>query len=147
MFREGRLLYLIYEHYRYEFFCSKCGGRMAITLSALILGPGWRRCKKCGEVTRDGSHEWDELDRSNRLEYLFPEALRHYVVLLVLVSVIIAMKAGGWREVQTTVAAIILFSTVIWLPGLLLRLRRVRESRERFLLHGGSSNRDWTAGL
>jgi hypothetical protein len=111
------------------------------------LGTGWRRCKKCGEVTRDGSREWDELEHSNKLEYLFPGALRHYVILLVLISAIIAMKFDNVQEAQTTIVWMVLMSAIIWLPGVLLRLRRIRESRERFITHGGSANRDWTSAI
>jgi hypothetical protein len=71
----------------------------------------------------------------------------HYSILLLLASAIIAMQFDHWREARTTVASMVMISAVIWLPGLLLRLRRVRESRERFALHGGSANRDGTAAL
>ncbi len=143
----AEFIYLIYSHYRYEFFCPKCGTRFSMTMSPFLLGPGWRRCKKCGEVVRDGSREWDELHRWERLEYVAPSAMRHYLILLVLISGIIVIASDGWRDARTTVSWMVVTSAIIWLPGLLLKSRKVRESRERFVLHGGSANRDWTAGM
>jgi hypothetical protein len=143
----AEFVYLVYAHYRYEFFCPKCGKRFSMTMSLFLLGPGWRRCKKCGEVVRDGSREWDELQRWEKLDYVLPSSMRHYLIVLVLISAIIMIASDSWRNALPTVGWMIVTSIIIWLPVLLLKSRRVRESRERFALHGASVNRDWTAGM
>jgi hypothetical protein len=106
-------VYLVYAHYRYEFFCPKCGKRIAIALSAFILGPGWRRCRKCGEVIRDGSREWDELARRNRLEYLLSDAMLHYFIFAGIASAVTAVRLDDWREARTTVTWLALASVII----------------------------------
>src|SRR5260370_38857313 len=144
---DSRILQLVYEHYHYDRFCSKCGGRITIALSAFRLGTGWRRCRKCGEVTRDGSREWDELTRGEKAEYMWPQAMRHYFALFVLVAVIIAAKSGNWHDSRVALTWMSLASIILWMPGLFLRCIRMQESRKRFARYGGSVNRDWTAAL
>jgi cyanate permease len=78
---------------------------------------------------------------------LLPAALLHYVILLVAAAAIIAMQFDGWREARGTLEWLVMISAAVWLPGLIFRFRRVRESRERFAVFGGSANRDSTAAL
>jgi rubredoxin len=54
--------------------CPSCEFEFARTVSAqpIFIGPGTRRCNACGLVFTDGSVEWNQLSRKQKLRHLVP---------------------------------------------------------------------------
>ena len=58
--------------------CPHCGRAFLQTLArkSILLGPGTRKCRGCGNLFQDGSHEWPQLSWTMRSALFMPLGLR-----------------------------------------------------------------------
>jgi len=116
-----------------KFSCPFCRRVYARSLSRVRLGPGIRRCRRCGRIFTDGSIEWPEADPKQRREYLFPERGVIYVIGEVAIGVVLALlERKSWTEC---------LALAVWLAAvglLLLSFRliycrfKIRQSNFRY---------------
>jgi hypothetical protein len=93
-----------------KFACPACHQIYGKSLSRILLGPGTRRCKKCGHTFADGSVEWPVANRRDKMEYFFPVRLRVYLLG--------SMFLGGALAVAESVNHGDLLFLILWGVGL-----------------------------
>lgn len=92
----------------HKWLCPACKYAFAQTLTEhpIFIGPGTKKCQSCGANFRDGSREWKELSRMEKVRFLLPievllaaaicftSGAAVLVALRVLVGVMLAGVAG-----------------------------------------------------
>ena len=121
----------------YHFTCPACGEDFARSLSPYLLGPGTRTCERCLQLTADGSREWPELGRAQKIEFLFPVTVIGWLGAAVVVG--IAGVVIGWPDLEQSIGIGLigfLFFALPWMPYFLRRWHQVRQSRQRMSSKG-----------
>jgi len=64
-----------------DFHCPHCGAKFQRTYlpNEVRLGSGERTCASCGRIFDDGSREWANLSRSERIRYILPTPMMGFI--------------------------------------------------------------------
>jgi hypothetical protein len=117
----------------YTFSCPSCKAQYANKLSPILLGAGRRVCAKCQLAFNDGTHEWPELTRTQKLQYFLPTMPLGFVLGAVLMAGIAVWVARDELGIGFALAGlIILMFAGPWIPYFLLQWRHIPRSKERF---------------
>lgn len=101
--------------------CPFCRRVYAQTVSNVRLGPGVRRCSKCGRTFRDGSIEWPDASRDERREYLFPAVARISLLGELILASLLGLLARADRSGEIAIAIFVFLLAVFpWLLRLII---------------------------
>jgi hypothetical protein len=110
-------------------------------VSSVVLGPGLRRCSKCGLVFADGSIEWAVASGDQKREFLFPLKLRVALVAEIIIGVgflFLGDRAGfGWK-IAAGFAGLAIIPVILHFAQCRLEIRQsnVRYNRRQMELAG-----------
>jgi hypothetical protein len=116
--------------------CPSCGFEFARTVSTepIFIGPGTRRCNGCGVVFRDGSVEWNQLGRKQKLRYLFPVETLLAVAICFTSGAAIAVALGA-SPVQLLCWVVGIFAAIVG-PFYAKWVWEIGKSKKRFRTSG-----------
>lgn len=110
---------------RLRFRCSYCRTVFARSLSVVRLGPGNRRCRKCGREFADGSIEWPAATGDQKKEYLFPEVFWPYLVIGLAAEATLGL--GELPNCHDVFLVAVCGDAIIVVPAIAYWIRCVRE--------------------
>lgn len=121
--RAGRYdMYIRYTSYS----CSSCGNHLESRLvTSPRVGPENKYCSKCGHSYRTPDREWTEMTKCQRLGYFLSEWTIGWLLLF-------AAGGAAWSgDVWPGVLYGLLGGIICCTPSWLVKIRKVRQSRER----------------